>query len=565
MLNKKSVRVISVLLSVMMCTSAFAGCSSAQTQETSGTSSEEQVSGQTSSADAETSEENILPRSEERRTLKIELYDRGITDGDATADNNYTTDFIRESFGEYANADIEFVLVPRAEEVDKLNVMMAAKSAPDICFTYDRDLVFQYATQGGLTELDGYYEKCPGLQKKLGENIKYGKCNDKIIAIPGLRKHPAQHVTVIRQDWLDKVGLEPPETRDEWYQAMKTFKEEDPGNLGEKNYPFLLLPSGSEVNAILWSFVDPDLTEEEDFTLPWLMLPGWKDGMQFLNQMYNEGLINPEFGLDQNKTMWKQAVSTGAWGSARSLTSGLITSDEVKTMYKNIPESDVTVIDPFENAAGEHLKNIYPEFSLYNIIPASSSVPDLAMQYLEWLSQPDVATRLLSGIEGIHWEYNDEGLRISIPDAERPEEWRGKRAWSGTDFYILDAHPESTYEDEAYLRVFNAQNNYLTIDKQPDLERAAEVAKDYQASMDNSLVDGFVDVREIPLYEKPLESVSKYQINLDKIYNDGFVKIVTAPADQFETVYQQVLDQYLKSGGQQIIDEKAEYYKELNP
>ena len=57
----------------------------------------------------------------------------------------------------------------------------------------------------------------------------------------------------------------------------------------------------------------------------------------------------------------------------------------------------------------------------------------------------------------------------------------------------------------------------------------------------------------------------QYQINLDKIYDDGFVKIVTAPADQFETVYQQILDQYLKSGGQQIIDEKTEYYKELNP
>ncbi|MGI5894371.1 MAG: extracellular solute-binding protein [Candidatus Merdivicinus sp.] len=563
MFQNKAAKTASILMAMLLSASAMASCTSNGTENSeSSVASANTEASTTSEGTASTANPN---RSDERRTLKVELFDRGVVEGDATCDNNYTIDFMRESFGEYANADIEFVLVPRSEEVDKLNVLMASKSAPDICFTYNRDLVYQYATQGGLTVLDDYYTECPLLQEKLGDNIKYGQCNGEIIAIPGLRKHTAQHVTVIRQDWLDACGLEAPTTREEWYNAMKTFKEEDPGNLGEKNYPFLLKGSGTEVNAILWSFVDPDLTEEEDFTLPWLLLPGWKDGMQFLNQMYNEGLINPEFALDSNNTMYKQAVSTGAWGSGRGLTGDLINSDEAKTMYKNIPESDVTVIDPFENAEGKHLKNVYPDYSLLNFIPAASEVPDLAMQYFEWLSDLDVATRLLNGIEGIHWEYNEDGLRVTIPDEDRPAEWQGVKTWSGTDFYPLDAPPDNTYENEAFLRVYNCKAGYLSIDKEPDPERAEEVTKDYEDALNSSLVDGFVDIRENPLYEKPLDSVSKYQINLNKIYDDGFVKIVTAPADQFEATYQQIVDQYLQAGGQAIIDEKTEYFKELNP
>ncbi|MGI5894370.1 MAG: extracellular solute-binding protein [Candidatus Merdivicinus sp.] len=562
MSRNKFAKTASILMAMVLATSVLASCSEDGASSTASTteSNTTSTSGTESSSDSSTAVNPL--RSDERRTLKVELFDRGISENGETCDNNYLTDYMRESFGEYANADIEFVLVPRSEEVDKLNVLMASKSAPDVCFTYNRDLVFQYATQGGLAALDEWYDQCPNLQAKLGDVVDYGKCNGELISIVGQRKHTANHVTVIRQDWLDACGLDAPTTREEWYNAMKTFKEQDPGNLGEKNYPFLIKSKPSEIHTILWSFVDPNMTEEQDFTLPYMMLPGWKDGMQFLNQMYNEGLINPEFALDQNDTMYKQAVSTGAWGSSRSLTANLITSDEAKTMYKNVPESDVTVIDPFENAEGKHLKNIYPDYSMFNIVPSFSEVPDLAMQYFEWQAQPEVATMMINGVEGVHWQYSEDGLRLSIPTEDRPDEWKTRRTWGGIDFYILDAHPENTYENEAKLRVYNAGATWLSIDKQPDPDRAAEVVKDYQAAMDNSLVDGFVDLREFPNYEEPMDSVSKYQVNLNKIYEDGYVKIITAPADQFEATYQQILDQYLQAGGQAIIDEKTAYYNE---
>ncbi|MGI5894372.1 MAG: extracellular solute-binding protein [Candidatus Merdivicinus sp.] len=501
--------------------------------------------------------------------MKVELFDRGITDGDATCDNNYTTDFMRESFGEYANADIEFVLVPNGSRDDKLNVLMASKSAPDVCCTYDRNVLFQYATQGGLTPLDQYYKDAPLLQAKLGDAIDYAKCEGEIVAIPGLKSFRGQYSTVIRQDWLDACGLEAPTTTEEWYNTLKVFKEKDPGNLGELNYPFVIRTDHKEIQDIIWSFVDPDLTEEEDFTLPWLLLPGWKDGMQFLNQLYNEGLINPEFALDQNNTMYKQAITTGAWGSARGLTSRFFAGGEGFDTYKNIPETRVTVIDPFVNEAGEVKKSGNPVYSLFNFVPSFSEVPDLAMQYFEWMAQPEVATRLIDGIEGIHWKYDENGYRVPLSDAEQPEEWRGRQTWHQKDWYLLDAHPDITLDPENALAEqyeLRAISTYVAFsDEFPDNPELVEYETEQSViSMESSIKDMFVDNRLYPSYDKVLDSVSKYQVNLDKIYADGYVKIITAAPDEFEAVYQQIVDQYLQSGGQAIIDEKTAYYQELH-
>ncbi len=552
---RKSRRFICTALVLLMITSSMVACEQESTVTSSGNTNSTASQGTSTSSTA----------NEERRTLTVELFDRGVVDGEYTVDNNPTIDFIVEEFGEAYNADVEFLLIPRSEEEDKLSVLMASNSAPDLCFTYNRDLVFQFAAQEGLAILDEYYAESPTLQAYQGDNIEYGMFDGQIVAVPGKRAHTASHVPAIRQDWLDATGLEVPTTTEEWYNAMVTFKEEDPGNLGENNYPFLIPADNDTIDLVMWSFVDPDLTEEEDFTLPYLMLPGWKEGMQFMNQLYNEGLINPEFALDQNDTMYDQALSTGAWGSTWQLSTGAFASNEAKTMYKNVPESEVTVINPFVNEAGETKKPIYPSYSIFNFVPAASDVPDLAVQYLEWLADEDVGNRLKFGIEGTDYVVNEDGVKVVVPDAEKPEELQGRKVWNGTDFYPLDASPDSTYETEAARRVLAAEIGYLTIDKEVDEVRAAQVSALQADALELSLQDGFVDNRAFPSYQKSLESVAKYQTNLDKIYDDGFVKIVTAPVDEFEATYQEVLDQYLQSGGQDIIDEKTAYYKELNP
>ena len=101
-----------------------------------------------------TAESADVFRYDEPITLKVSVFDRGNTGGTA-ADDNHWTKWIQENFGDPRNIKIEWVVIPRSEEVPKLaTLMMDEASCPDICFTYTESVVTDYVNQGGVT-VDG--------------------------------------------------------------------------------------------------------------------------------------------------------------------------------------------------------------------------------------------------------------------------------------------------------------------------------------------------------------------------------------------------------------------------
>ncbi len=47
------------------------------------------------------------------------------------------------------NVEVEFVKVPRWTEVEEINNLLAAGTAPDICVTYSYPTILTYADMGG--------------------------------------------------------------------------------------------------------------------------------------------------------------------------------------------------------------------------------------------------------------------------------------------------------------------------------------------------------------------------------------------------------------------------------
>lgn len=565
----KKLKLLSAFMASVICiATALSGCSTPSIDD----SAPQSTDAGTSTVSETQSDVKNPNRSDKRRTLKVMLFDRGVVEGEDTCDNNHTTKFMKESFGEFANADLEFVLVPRAKEQDKINIMMATKDAADVMFTYSRELVLQLAGQGGLAELNEYYDKSENLKAHMGETIKYGTVNGKIISLPGRDKNVAGgDLTVIRKEWLDKLGLEAPKTTEEFHQTMKTFKEKDPGGLGDKNYPFLMRAPGVsggigtflDTITLLWSFVS-DLTPEQDFTLPYWSLPGWKDGVRLVNQMYNEGLINPEFALDQNNSLYKSAIAVGNFGAITNLTGEATTSNHAKTLYKSNPDYQPMIIEPFVDKNGVAKKTTGIVASMYSFIPVFSKVPDLAVQYFDWMTQRDVSDRIYFGVEGQHYEMSPEhGIEIQIDPEMRPAPDTGKKEyWIGKDWFLLDAPVGWDMSKISIRNEIGLFKTYRDIDGNKDEKRAEFILEFNKASSAAALNGSFVDERAKPSYDTPMASVSKYQTNLDQLSADGFVKMVTAKAADFDKVYDTFMKEYLASGGQEIIDEKTAYFKE---
>lgn len=112
---------------------------------------------------------------------------------------------------------MNFVPVPRSGADDQVNLMLTAGTAPDIIRTYDRQRVATYGSQGGLVDLGPYLERMdPKYVSENQEAIEFAQFDGKQYALPGVYSyHGKGHDTYIRQDLVEKMGMEMPTDRED--------------------------------------------------------------------------------------------------------------------------------------------------------------------------------------------------------------------------------------------------------------------------------------------------------------------------------------------------------------
>ncbi|MBB3111632.1 putative aldouronate transport system substrate-binding protein [Paenibacillus phyllosphaerae] len=490
---------------------------------------------------------------QERTTLKVEVFDRGNAPAGMSIDNNYLTNYVKSSFSDTSGIDVQYVPIPRSEEIQKLNVLMAsADDVPDIVFTYDSGTYYRYATQGGLTDVTELLDEYgPNLKAFLGEDtLKYGQIDGQQLAIPGRRLVLGRYASYVRQDWLDKVGLPVPQTTDELYEALKAFKAQDPGGLGDKMIPLGMSMAPAQYESLLWSFVEP-LTEEQRYTLTQklgssdypVLLPGFKDGLQFMNKLYNEGLISKDFALDEDKKQIWQDVQNGLVGAysedAGELFFGY--NSTYKNMQTNVSGATFTPIDPYTDAEGKHAKPGYAPNAMYIMIPKSSERAVEAIKYLDWMASEDHLFFMQNGVEGENYALEDG---IPVLDAEAPQDVQDRLYNYGDMAIIVNGKfiGEPQQNSEAYIR---------------------QVPKEYHELMRTSVDISNVDKIDQIVMPRPIESESKYGNALAEKYKELIVKTTMAAPDKFESTYESIMKEYMAGGGQAILDERKTVYGEM--
>ena len=153
---------------------------------------------------------------------------------------------------------------------DKYKVMLASNNLPDLVFTTVADAK-RYGMDGLFIPLDDLLEKHGQniLQAIREEGIEEDMraLDGKIYFFPKISlQHPEPFI--VRQDWLEKYNMKPPETLEDIYQMLKTFKKEDPAG-NEQTIPFGSMmyndPSICYLNAFYRAFtVDQDFILKKD-------------------------------------------------------------------------------------------------------------------------------------------------------------------------------------------------------------------------------------------------------------------------------------------------------------
>ena len=485
-----------------------------------------------------------------KNTLTVELFDRDITG--LKMDEGYQATFVKQAMKEKYGIDVEFVTVPRWSDVEKLNVMMAAGDAPDLSLLYDNATITNYIKSGGLTDLGPALEQFgANVKKYLGDEVlQYGRWNNIQYTIPGKRPLTPAFSGFIRKDWLDALGLDVPTTRDEFYTAIKMIKEKNPGKVSNL-IPFGIALDENNIDwtshTLIWSFVK-DMPEEEfaaKYNQGRWVLPGYKDGIRYLNKLYNEGLLYKDFFLDGSGNQFQKEVIQGNVGSfIHNFDMPYRQSPGwVAELKKTVPNAEIVPMDPFENYEGKHVKMKYPPAGLNTMVPIfhKDKAGDV-IKYLDWMvSDPSIVKRLQNGELGKQYmKETPEGIPMEkISNDDLPNDLK---------FHWHDVSIITT-------------GSFEYGDQDTNIKAQAMSYPGFENYIINAMNIAYEDSFLAPRFDTVIESEAKYTPNLNAKGAEIFVKSITAAPADFDAVYDKLVQEYLNMGGQAVIDEKLAAYR----
>ncbi len=489
-------RLTALLMAIVMVVALLSACGG-----NSGSSSTPAPTAADKTADTNTPATNEQPKGE-RRTLTVGISSEGRGEAeDATGneyiDDNWSIDFIRETWAEPNNIDLKIQIVDNtgSSSMQNYQLLLASRTAPDL-FTVNVGEGTAYAKrlamEGGLKDLtDALNKYGQTIFDVLGKDHveKWGRLGDgnEVLAIAGLEPIPAISHYWIRQDWLDTLGLKMPENFDEWYTAMKAFKEranelEAAGRVTSAAavVPFTMYHTRyfTPWERVVDRFRPTETFDEKNFEYYQsgygvaYAKKGFREGLSFVNQMYLDGLISPNFAIDTNDEQFEKDILAGNSGSyCTNLFSGWDPSDPNSwhnVVAENIPGAKFEYCDPFTNKYDNVKRNPLDTIVLnWTLVPVFSEAEDLAIQYLSFTNTEENTVKILYGEEGVTFDYIEGLGPIAYPLEKRVENGFKHRLAGGelnmicrlpnNDWSIIRRSNAKTPEQAEYaLRIYNS-------------------------------------------------------------------------------------------------------------
>lgn len=479
-------------------------------------------------------------------TLSIPVYERGWEGWNPT--DNYWTKWIQENFGDKYNVQINWVSIGRSTEVADFTQLLAAGTAPTIIFHYDYPNILQYYSQDAYQPLDeneiAYY--APTFWETMGDTIKeYGVINDELMVVMGNRTElvSSNWGTIVRKDWMDAVGVDMPQSLEEYNEMLEKWKE---AGLGFATATPVIKSFNFDYNFRGWPNDEEGRALNSDLAVASLTWEPTKKWLENMNYQWNNGLISPEFYLDESGAQAKADFLNGSAGTwATYINSGL--SADIETLMANCPEAELCILDPKAGAPeGEEPqgRKYWPFGMIYGINADATDEERIALwMYIEWMNDPEVLSTLQSGFEGINYELNEEGIKV-------PTGYTGEEKLSNNDngdyWCLVNANKAYATEEEFEKSVVYANGP-------AGHEDLIQQILDYNKKYDETYTPD-------TCFTVPIESLGEYSADLASLWGTSYVDLITCAPEEFEDKYAELSQEYLDAGYQEILDEKKAAY-----
>lgn len=376
------------------------------------------------STDAEEpSDEELDNLNEEGFPIVDEEIDLKFMAGQAPATNPDWNDvMIFNEYEDMTNINIEWEMVTHETLEEKRNLAFGGGQLPDAFHSTSMgspDLM-KYGEQGLLIPLNDLIDDyAPNFKKVLEENPEVEKIitmpdgniySLPLMGDPDFLSYRIGPKPFINKKWLDTLGMDMPETTDEYYEYLKAVKEEDPGDndgvpFGGPNteslFAYLKGSFGLSNKGSSGGLIDLD-PETDDYRF-YPIADEYKELLEFMHKLYDEGLIEKNvFSIDHHQYLANS--SDGKYGSIVWYSPTQTMGEEVGSQYVGMPALEgpygdkewVTVMDPVLGPGA---------FA----ITSENDYPAATMRWIDYFYGDEGKELFFMGIEGETYELDEDG------------------------------------------------------------------------------------------------------------------------------------------------------------
>jgi putative aldouronate transport system substrate-binding protein len=364
----------------------------------------------------------------------------------AHSDSDLSQNSFSKSVEEKFNIKFQWQTVPGAGAAEKRQISLASGDYPDLYMLipwidkFSQIDIQRNAQQGIVIPLNDLINQyAPNIKAALDKNPYYKTMNTapdgKIYGLTELNE--CYHCSYpnkmwINSSWLKKLNLQMPKTTDEFKQVLQAFKTKDPNGNGKADevpmsgvgvgmLPFLMngfiYNDGKNYLTLNNGKVDTAANKDE-----------WKQGLQYVKSLYDEGLLDKNALID-NWDAFNKLANNGVLGAGTATHPYSF----VKGGTDNAKNYDA--VPPLTGPKASYATYNYPvdpgaTFVLTN--KASKEAQIAAIKLVDYLFTQDGQIRGHFGEEGLDWRKPQSGdvaidksltpilATIPLKDGEKP-------------------------------------------------------------------------------------------------------------------------------------------------
>lgn len=457
---------------------------------------------------------------------------------------NDATEMTRQWIEDNLGVNIQLTQGDSSNFAQQLALYISSGDMPDVVWLSYKEWA-EYMEEGAWADISPYYKEHENLQNYVGEYWNYVSSGEGVYGVPSMLNVPSSHITAIRKDWLDKLGLEIPVTLDEYTEVMRQFTFNDPDGDGQNNTFGISGEKTDKLSFLVGAFgasTNQDYFLNEDGTVTTNAISEeYKAGLQYLRDIYAEGLIDPEMfttTYEQAQAKWGRG-EMGIWECWWSHPANAYIRFDYGTLQ---PQAKVDVIMP---PVGEEGK--------------SGNLSSDPLDMVVGISYLCDETKVKAALKLLDFEASPYGFRVVQYGVEDEFfTWDKEKNMTTWTWSLSDNKSKSgieTTDMEVYKMLYHEDINAQTFELGDDIHLQM-LAKGSQMRYEEPVhedIFGLINTEELVSYSPELNTY----------FTENMLAFIMGEKD-IDTQWDSYVDTYLSMGGEEVRQSLLKKYNELN-